>query len=289
MKEMEEELQEIEKMQEQEEPLEKFLASAPSKKEDNTESLLSVSGELLSKAVAKGKQPSKEGHRERVKRLFLEKGLDGWSEHRALELLLFYSIPRSDVSNLARTLIYTFGSFSGVLDAPYEALISVKGVTPNTASLLKLFPGTLSYYMINRSETSAVVKTSKQAFNMLAPYFLGEKNEKVRILCLDSHFRFLGVRLVAEGSALATDVNMRRIVEEALTLRSIYLYIAHNHVDGDVTPSSADWGVTSKLLDVLFPLNLYLMDHLVISDDKMTSLRKETGPHRPLLWPELRT
>ena len=36
------------------------------------------------------------GHRRRVKTEFLARGLEGWPEHRVLELLLFYALPAPD-------------------------------------------------------------------------------------------------------------------------------------------------------------------------------------------------
>ena len=39
-----------------------------------------------------------DGHRARVKRRFLEHGLDNFDEHAVLELLLFYALPQRDVN-----------------------------------------------------------------------------------------------------------------------------------------------------------------------------------------------
>ena len=58
------------------------------------------------------------GHRARMKKRYLEQGLDGFEDHEALELLLFYALPRVDVNPLAHALLKRFGSFHGVLDAP---------------------------------------------------------------------------------------------------------------------------------------------------------------------------
>ena len=41
-----------------------------------------------------------EGHRERLKRRFLQEGLDNFDEIQVLELLLFYAIPRRDTNPL---------------------------------------------------------------------------------------------------------------------------------------------------------------------------------------------
>ena len=73
------------------------------------------------------------GHRQRFKEQFLQTGLDGLSSHQLLEMLLYYSIPRKDTNPLAHRLIDTFGSLSGVLEAEYEELCRVEGVTPHTA------------------------------------------------------------------------------------------------------------------------------------------------------------
>lgn len=37
-------------------------------------------------------------HRERMRTRFLEHGLDNFADHEVLELLLFYAVPRGDVS-----------------------------------------------------------------------------------------------------------------------------------------------------------------------------------------------
>ena len=54
------------------------------------------------------------GHRDRLRKRMLEKGLDHFEKHEVLELLLFYAIPRRDTNELAHRLINTFGSFSGL-------------------------------------------------------------------------------------------------------------------------------------------------------------------------------
>ena len=51
-----------------------------------------------------------DGHRERMKERFKEHGLQSFSELNALELLLFYAIPRRDTNELAHALINRFGS-----------------------------------------------------------------------------------------------------------------------------------------------------------------------------------
>ena len=56
------------------------------------------------------------GHRRRVKDEFNARGLEGWPDHRILELLLFFAIPQGDLNGLAHDLVDRFGSLAGVLD-----------------------------------------------------------------------------------------------------------------------------------------------------------------------------
>ena len=66
------------------------------------------------------------GHRKDVRERFFAEGLSNFKPHQVLELLLFFSIPRSDTNPVGHDLIDAFGSLSAVFDAPYEALIKVK-------------------------------------------------------------------------------------------------------------------------------------------------------------------
>ena len=54
------------------------------------------------------------GHRKRVKENVIKNGFSQLEEHRLLELLLFYSIPREDTNELAHRLIEEFGSLDEV-------------------------------------------------------------------------------------------------------------------------------------------------------------------------------
>ena len=82
----------------------------------------------MAKPKGEKKPPSiHTGHRRRTKDEFLANGLNGLPDHRVLELLLFYSIPRGDVNPLAHALIDRFGSLAGVFNATPEQLMEVDG------------------------------------------------------------------------------------------------------------------------------------------------------------------
>ena len=121
--------------------------------------------------------PGHSGHRQRVKTEFLARGVEGWSDHRILELLLFYAIPQGDVNELAHRLVDHFGSLAGVLDASAEELKKVPGVGDHTAVLLKLVPALGGRYQEQRGAPGQIIHSPEEAAAVLSPYFFGAANE----------------------------------------------------------------------------------------------------------------
>ena len=223
------------------------------------------------------------GHRSRVKTEFMTRGLEGWPDHKVLELLLFYAIPQGDVNALAHELVERFGSLAGVLDASPDELRRVPGVGEHTVTLLKLFPALGVRYLENRARMGTIIHTPEQAMEILWPCFYGARNEMVYILCLDGKRKVLGVRKVAEGSIHAADINIRRIAEEALSLRADAIYLAHNHISNLAFPSAADWQGTDTIRAALAAVGLTLVDHLIFVDGDMVSLNQsQNGGGRPV-------
>lgn len=213
------------------------------------------------------------GHRSRVKEEFLRRGLDSFPEHRVLELLLFYAIPQGDTNELAHRLIERFGSLAGVMDASVEDLCAVPGVGEHTAVLLRMIPGLCGRYVASRSDLGDIVDSSARVREVLGPYFFGARNEMVYLLCLDGKRKVLGVRKITEGSINAAEVTTRRITEEAMSLRASAVILAHNHVSGIAIPSNEDCATTRYLRQVLGPVGIELLDHVVFCDDDMVSMK----------------
>lgn len=214
------------------------------------------------------------GHRQRVKTEFLTRGMEGWPDHRALELLLFYAIPQGDVNALAHELIERFSSLAGVLDASADELRKVPGVGEHTVVLLRLISALGGRYQKERSGLGRLVNGPEEAASILSPYFYGARNEMVYILCLDGKRKLLGIRKVSEGSIHASDINIRRIAEEAMGLRAAGLYLAHNHISNLAFPSAADWQTTDTIRAALAGVGLELVDHLIFVDGDAVSLRQ---------------
>lgn len=213
-----------------------------------------------------------EGHRARVKKRFLEEGLDHFSDIQALELLLFYAIPRADTNPIAHRLLDHFGSLSQVLEASPEELKKISGVGESGALLLNLIPQMGRFYMTDRASTPGVLTTLEQCSQYLMPRFFGRKLETVFILCLDAKCKVLCCREVGEGGTNSTGISIRRVVETALGVNASSVVLAHNHPSGVALPSLEDIQTTRRVAMALQAVEIVLVDHIIVADDDYVSI-----------------
>ena len=212
------------------------------------------------------------GHRERLKKRFLEEGLDSFTDIQVLELLLFYVIPRRDTNPIAHALLSRFGSLTQVLEAPVEELKKVDGIGQEAAVFLNLIPAAGRYYLVDKTVQSKVLKTIEQCGEYLLPYFFGRKVETVFLLCLDAKCKVLCCKEVGEGSVNSAGISIRKIVETALAANATAVVLSHNHPSGVAIPSMEDIQTTQRIATALRAVDVHLVDHIVVADDDYVSM-----------------
>ena len=214
-----------------------------------------------------------EGHRARKRAQFNTHGLDAFADHEALELLLFYAIPRRDVNPVAHRLMQRFGSLEGVFSASFEDLASVEGMGENAATLLRLV-----LPLCRRVRTSGgapvILDTTDRAGAYFLELFLGEKEEKLYEACLDAKGKLLGIFCLGVGDMEHLRLNMRKVVENALATAASAVILSHNHPSGIALPSPEDDMATQQLRTALSSIGVSLVDHIVVADGDFVSLRE---------------
>ena len=220
------------------------------------------------------------GHRERLKKRFLEEGLEHFDEHQVLELLLFYCIPRQDTNPIAHALLEHFGSLSQVMEAAPSELKKVAGMGDASATFLALLNAFNRYYQVNRASSLVILNTLEDCGRYLMPFFYGRRNETVYLLCLDAKCKVLCCKEVGEGSVNSAAVPIRRVVEMALGANATSVVLAHNHPSGIAMPSDEAQLTTRQLAVALAAVDITLVDHMIMADDDFVSLR-QSGKYNP--------
>ena len=213
-----------------------------------------------------------DGHREKMRRRFLETGLEGFADHEALELLLYYAIPRRDTNPIAHALMERYDSLSGVLNAPVEDLEKVEGIGESAAILLSLVSRLSRKARIADASRETILNSSERAGAYLLERFAGERRELVFLLCLDRNGRLLACKRLAEGDVASADLNIRKVVETALLTSASAVILAHNHPSGVAVPSSSDEAATRQVAEALRTIGVRLVDHIVVADRDFVSM-----------------
>lgn len=204
------------------------------------------------------------GHRQRMRERFLSGGLEGFSDHEVLELILFYAIPRRDVNELAHRLVETFGSFKGVLDADFEDLCKIEGIGENAATLIKIFADSFRRYALSDEDVYVYDKIAKVG-EYAVKLFIGVSVEKLYALLFDNKMKLLDTVMVAEGAVNSIRVSTRAICEKALKKNASSVILVHNHPNGTPDPSDEDVRYSSFLRDFLANFDITLIDHIIVS------------------------
>lgn len=216
------------------------------------------------------------GHRQRLKNRFKEEGLDSFEDHQVLELLLFHVIPRGDTNPIAHHLIKRFGSLSAVLEADPNDIGSVDGIGEKAALFLAMIPPVTRRYFHDRVvRDRPKLNNSETVTEYLIPLMAGRSEEVFYVLCLDTQCRVLYPALISEGTVKEATVHPRHVVEEAIRHRAASVILAHNHPSGTAKPSQQDHNLTRTLVQALGPLDIKVLDHIVVAGAQTFSFARE--------------
>ena len=215
-----------------------------------------------------------DGHREKMRQRFLKSGLDAFADHEALELLLYYAIPRRDTNPIAHALMERYGSLSAVLSAPPEDLKNVEGIGDSGAVLLRLVAQLCQKARLADAERETVLSSVDRVGAYLLDRFSGERNEVIYQLCLDRKGRLLACKRLGEGGVTSANLDLRKMMEHVIATGASAVILAHNHPSGVAEPSDEDWAANRQARAALKTIRVPLIDHIVVADGDFVSMRQ---------------
>jgi len=220
----------------------------------------------------KKKENLHEGHRERVREKYIHAGnLDSFKDHEILEFLLYYCYAQQDTNKIAHRMIKEFGSLSQLFEATPDQISNRCSVTERVAILVSLIPHLSKAYLTAKYDTKEPMSNSKLVGEYCISLFINTRHECFYIICLDTQRRLLRAELVHEGDIDSSVVYPRIVVEAALKNRAACVVLAHNHPGGIFLPSKSDMQVTKRLKSALETVDIELVDHVIVADNKYYS------------------
>ena len=217
------------------------------------------------------------GHRARRKALFLEHGLDVFADHEALELLLYYALPRVDTNPIAHRLITAFGNLDGVLRAKPEDLARVEGVGDHAATLLSLILPLARRARMCAAKSPVILSDTERQGAYFLELLENEREERFCQACLDAKGKLLLCATIGQGAPGSVVLNVRTITENAFRSGASAVVLAHNHPSGLALPSRDDIQATRMVQEALQSVGVRLVDHIIVADGDFVSLRQNNS------------
>ena len=136
----------------------------------------------------------------------------------------------------------------------------------------------LSYNPRARISELPVVRESMDAYRMFLRTWDRTKLffvEHFKVMLLNRAGRVLGICTVSTGCQAYTPIDIKLIFGLALKGNAGQIILAHNHPSGNITPSKDDIAITERIKEAGKLLDIFLYDHLIITDDGYYSFADE--------------
>lgn len=145
-----------------------------------------------------------------------------------------------------------------------------------TLAKLRQLHDELNAQLYSHPTERPTIQTPADAFDILRCFLGSLDHEELWVLNLDTRNRVMHLVKLYQGSANTSQVRIAEVFRAAIADNAVSILIAHNHPSGDVTPSPDDVAVTRAIVQAGKLLDISVLDHLIITHDRFSSL-KERG------------
>ena len=117
----------------------------------------------------------------------------------------------------------------------------------------------------------AQISSSKAVFELLQPLVADLPHEEFWIVYLNNSNKVIHTAQLSKGGITGTLVDVRLVMKQALEIGAVSLILAHNHPSGTLKASEADKKITNKLQKASEAMDIRVLDHVIITQNKYYS------------------
>ena len=225
---------------------------------------------------------SKEKNREKKTDLpyerFLRFGPENLTERELLAIIIRTGTKDQSALQLAENVLglarYPREGLLGLYDVSIEELKTIKGIGEVKAIKLKCLTE-LSMRISTATAREGICFHDSAA---VARYFMEKLRHRVTecgiLVWLDAEGQMIEEKRLSEGSVRMSLISPREVFLEALKSRAVHILLVHNHPSGNPAPSRADIELTQNIRELGEKMDISLLDHIIIGDNRYTSLKE---------------
>jgi DNA repair protein RadC len=210
----------------------------------------------------------------RLQEKFIKEGFQNFEDREIIELLLSLVMPARKAKLLAIICINRFKKLSNFLEASPEELTQI-GVTPACVFCIAMLHKLPIKVLQEKISEQSIYDSPQEIFDYFFYSMRDLKKEVFKVMFLNPRNQIMEVVDLFEGTADKIAINAREVVESAIAHNTKSLVFVHNHPSGDPTPSQSDKQLTRDLVFVGNILQIRVLDHIIIGDNRYYSFAHE--------------
>lgn len=212
------------------------------------------------------------GHRKRLKEKFLSSP-ESISNYELIELLLFYVFRQRDTKLLAKMLCARFPTLYEMVFANARDLLSIDGIGNSVVVLFRIVHEICTRISFEQIDERQVVNSLDSVISYYKTLLCNDIREQMRIMFLDKKGKLIREQQLSSGTIDQTAVYPREIIQQTLNYGASAIILVHNHPSGDPSPSRKDIIATKKIQAICTELDIILLDHIIIGQYGIKSLK----------------
>ena len=213
------------------------------------------------------------GHRERLRRRFIDSPPRSLPDYEILEMVLFQIFPRKNTKDIAKNLLLKYKSIAGVLSAEKSSLKTIDGIGDAVIYQLSLLHDLFSRVYLDVDKKVDILNNWSSVLNYCRFTMAFKETENFRVLYLNSGNALIEDQLCEEGTVNLVNVYPREIIKNAINNNASAIILIHNHPSGNPKPSREDITMTKQISNALVPIDIKLHDHIIVSNSNYYSFR----------------
>ena len=211
---------------------------------------------------------------DRPREKMISKGKAALSDSELLAILLRTGMKGQSAVDLARAIMDSVGNdLIKLSDLSLKELKGIKGIGEAKAITLMAALELGKRRRAAEVNLPTEVRDSKDTFERFLPYIDDMKQEHFLVMYLNQSNHVLKIECISNGGTTHVIADPKIIFKNALNYNATCLVLGHNHPSGNPRPSEDDRQLTKKLVSAGKLLDINVIDHIVIGNERYYSFR----------------
>ena len=214
---------------------------------------------------------------ERPREKLLAAGAAALSNTELLAVLLRTGVREGSVLRVAEEVLtlYREKGILAIAQMGARELSAIKGVGPAKAATILAAVELGRRLAMKEAARRTIVHGPADAAHYAMPRLRFESKEHFAVLLLNTKNHVLAMPVISVGTLSASIVHPREVFQAAISHAAASMILVHNHPSGDPTPSSEDIAVTRRMVEAGKVMDIPVLDHIILGDDKFISLKEK--------------